>query len=208
LVFESPHITALHPTYGPVKASAVHYLEIEGTGFTCPDTNCTDLMVRFGEAPQYIYEKATWMNSTYVTCRVPKYTKPDVLRVELTLNDKDWTGDKKSYGFFDPYVLDVQPRLISTDGTTKIHIKGFGFVNSGETKALFNTTKYLYCGTDKSKCEKTATYIDKETLESETYQQINMNYDDGSNVLWSPIFVEASVYGEDFTDNKVDIYYY
>ena len=55
---------------------------------------------------------------------------PSVLRVELSLNGKDYTNDNQTYGFFDPYVLDVQPRLLSRDGSTKITISGFGFVDS------------------------------------------------------------------------------
>ena len=79
--------------------------------------------------------KAVWLNESFVRCKIPKYTKPDVLKVELTLNSKDYTNDGKTYGYFDPYVLNAEPRLISVEGTTKVRIKGFGFVNSSETKA-------------------------------------------------------------------------
>jgi len=30
-------------------------MEIEGTNFVCPDTNCTSLFVRFGEPDAAIY---------------------------------------------------------------------------------------------------------------------------------------------------------
>jgi hypothetical protein len=123
-------------------------MDIEGTGFKCPDVNCSGLKVKFGEAPNNaIYYKAKWLNETYVRVKIPKYTKPDVLRVELTLNTQDYTNDGKTYGYYDPYVLNAEPRLISVEGTTKVRIKGFGFVNSNETKALFNTpqTGNLQC---------------------------------------------------------------
>jgi hypothetical protein len=67
----------------------------------------------------------------------PKYTRPDVLQVEVTFNGQDYTNDKLTYGYFDPFVLDIQPRLISKRGTTQVHIKGFGFVNSPDTKSQF-----------------------------------------------------------------------
>lgn len=36
-----------------------------------------------------------------------------------------------------------------------------------------------------------------------------MNYNDtNTNVLWDPINVDASVYGNDFTDSTVQIWYY
>ena len=70
---------------------------------------------------------------------IPYYTKPDILRVEVTVNGKDYTNDKKTYtvnGIYNPIVLNAVPRLISVDGTTKVKIIGFGFVNSNETKSL------------------------------------------------------------------------
>lgn len=69
-------------------------MDIEGTNFKCPDVNCSGLKVRFGEPASAdsnkqsnaIYYKAKWLNETFVRVKIPKYTKPDVLRVELTLN--------------------------------------------------------------------------------------------------------------------------
>ena len=144
-------------------------MEIEGTNFKCPDTNCSQLYVRFGDPGAGIYEKGTWINETHIQCKVPKYTKPDVLRVELTLNGKDYTNNLKTYGYFDPYVLNAEPRLISVEGTTKVRIKGFGFVNSNETKSLISspTTNTLQCSSEN--CIKDATFIDKNTLETATY---------------------------------------
>jgi hypothetical protein len=49
----------------------------------------------------------TLVNSNTIKCKIPKYTKPDVLRVELTLNGDDYTNDNKTYGYYDPYVIDV-----------------------------------------------------------------------------------------------------
>jgi O-glycosyl hydrolase len=105
-------------------------------------------MVRFGEPSQGIYMKGTWLNETFIRCKIPKYTKPDVLRVELTLNGKYYTNDGKNYGYFDPYVLNAEPRLISVEGTTIVRIKGFGFVNSSQTQSLYsspNPSSTLLC---------------------------------------------------------------
>lgn len=84
------------------------------------------------------------------------------------MNGNDYTNDQKTYGYFDPYVLNAEPRLISVDGTTKVKIKGFGFVNSNETKALFSSNNNtLLCSG--AYCIKEATYIDKYTLETSTF---------------------------------------
>lgn len=49
LYYDSPHITKLTPTYGPVKHKEEIIMDIEGTNFKCPDASCNDLNVRFGE---------------------------------------------------------------------------------------------------------------------------------------------------------------
>jgi len=56
---------------------------------------------------------------------------------------------------------------------------------------------------------KDATYIDKNTLETATFPQSVVTYrETNENILWDPINIDASVYGNDFTDNNVEIYYY
>ena len=63
------------------------------------------------------------------------------------MNGESYTSDNKTFGYFDPFVIDASPRLISTDGKTLVDIKGIGFVNSGEARALFrNKTNPITCG--------------------------------------------------------------
>jgi aspartate carbamoyltransferase regulatory subunit len=65
-------------------------------------------------------------------------------------------------------VLNAEPRLISVEGTTKVKIIGFGFVDSKETKSLLNTTEHtLNCqGKD---CIKNAEFINTNTLITPTF---------------------------------------
>jgi len=137
-----------------------------------------------------------------VKCNVPQYTKPDVVNVELTINGESYTSDNRTFGFFDPFVLDAQPRLLSTDGTTQVSIKGLGFVESGQTKSLFSNRTYpLLCGSS-GQCSKTATFKDKHTLVTPTYPQSEVKYQTSSkNVMWDPMFVDATVIGDEFTEN-------
>ena len=95
--------------------------------------------MRFGSEANnnVINVKGTLVEAGVVQCLVPKYTKPDVLQVEVSLNGLDYTYDNMTFGYYDPYVIDVQPRLIAVDGTTDIKVKGLGFVNSGETKVRY-----------------------------------------------------------------------
>lgn len=72
-----------------------------------------------------------------IKCKIPMYTKPDVLPVQVTLNGIDYSNDDVKFGFYDPYVIDAEPRLIATDGSTRVTVKGIGFVDSGEAKTKF-----------------------------------------------------------------------
>ena len=57
------------------------------------------------------------------------------------MNGADYSNDKKTFGFYDPFVLDVFPKLISKTGSTKITVNGFGFVDtSKELKTKFEST--------------------------------------------------------------------
>lgn len=131
--YNSPHITSLTPSFGPVKSMNTTYMIIEGTDFACPDNNCTDLTVRFGpdKSHQAIYESAERISATQIRVKIPQYTRPDVLQVEVAMDGQQYTSDHKTYGYYDPYVLNAYPRLIALDGSTQITIKGIGFVNSG-----------------------------------------------------------------------------
>ena len=125
----------------------------------------------------------------------------------MTLNGYDYSNDNITFGFYDPYVIDASPRLISTSGTTRVTVKGIGFVNSGETKVVFeNPALPLKCPGD---CRKNADYIDKNHIIADTLPQQEVTYvSDGKSVMWDGFFIEASVYNNDFTDNRVALYYY
>lgn len=138
---------------------------------------------------------------------MPKYTKPDVLPVELTLNGQDYTYDNLTYGYYDPYIIDVEPRLIHVDGTTKVTIRGFGFVDSGELKALYdNTTSEITC---EGSCTKSATFVDKNHIKTTTFPQATTTYKkSGSSVMWDPVFIEAAVYSDKFTNENIKLWYF
>jgi hypothetical protein len=53
----------LHPAFGPVKAKKQNHLYMEGRNFKCPDTNCSNLRIRFTDpANNTINIKGEWMN--------------------------------------------------------------------------------------------------------------------------------------------------
>jgi hypothetical protein len=101
--------------------------------------------------------------------------------------------------------------LINSKGTTKVKLYGIGFVNSTGTylKSKFrsNLRGNLTCGT--GDCIKMATYIDKSTIQSDTYPQPLVNYQDNNDNIWyDGMATEGCVYGNTFTENGIEIYYY
>jgi len=199
----------LDPAFGPVKDPADTWVTLYGENFNCPDSECKDLTVRFGDPSEHtIFVKATWISSTKVKCRIPKYTRPNVLPVELTLNGRDFTNDNKTYGFFDPFVIDAYPRLIHVNGTTNVTVKGLGFVDSGETKAKFaNISDPIIC--EEGDCIKPAEFLDENHMLTPTFPQLKVLYRRSRySVMWDAIYIEVSVYADRFTDNRIALYYY
>ena len=91
------------------------------------------------------------------------WLKPDVLRVEITFNGIDYTSDNKTYGYYDPYLIDVKPRLIAKDGSTKLKLIGLGFADSGQIKVSFNNVSSpITC--HGQICSQPGTFVDSHTV--------------------------------------------
>ena len=169
--------------------------------------------MRFGEPGTAIYQKAIWVSNSHIRVKVPKYSKPEVLRVEVTVNGMDWSNDGKTYGYFDPYVLRAEPALVSVDGTTKIQIIGFGFVNSSTSKSMVRASSPAFTLVCQGKpCIRDATFINQNVIETYINPQSIINYkENDQNILWDAMSIDASIHGgnfNDFTDNGVQIFFY
>lgn len=125
----------------------------------------------------------------------------------MTTNGESYTNDNKTYGYFDPFVLDASPRLIAADGSTQMQVKGLGFVDSGQCKVSYNNrSSHITCsGGD---CVKSATFVDKNTLNTTAFPQAEMRYSSGGPVNWDPMYIDALVWGDQFTQNQVEVFYY
>jgi hypothetical protein len=85
---------AISPGYGHVKAFKETNIDIRGSGFECFDAECSDLKCRFGNSKDhYIYVQGEFISGESIRCKVPEYTKPDVLMVEVTVNGESYTSD-------------------------------------------------------------------------------------------------------------------
>jgi hypothetical protein len=83
------------------------------------------------------------------------------------MNGLDFTNDNKTYGYYDPYVIDAQPRLISVKGDTQVTLTGLGFVDSGEIKTKFtDRSEEIECSGNA--CVQNAKFLDANRIVSGT----------------------------------------
>lgn len=136
-----------------------------------------------------------------------------MLDVEVSMNGRDFSNNGKQFGFYDPFVLRVEPKLISKTGSTRVEIKGFGFVDSskvGGLKVLFdNDPSTYYCTGNKNKCVVDALYVDKNKISSPTLPFDMFRYGNNNKITDAdPVNVEVSVFNDKFTKNHIKVYYY
>ncbi len=84
--YNAPKINSITPAYGPVKSPNNETVDILGRNFQCPENDCSNLWVRFGDPEHGIFVKGEKVGEDRIRVQVPKYTKPDVLPVEITFN--------------------------------------------------------------------------------------------------------------------------
>ena len=212
--YDSPRVISISPSFASVKSKYTQKMTITGSGFVCDLEPCSDVWVRFGSFPDYIYKKGSIEVEGTITCEIPTFTKPDVLPVEVSINGFDYSNSNHTFGYFDPYIISVEPRLIAQDGSTEVTVKGLGFVDSGETKVRFEKPGYnLDCA---GGCVKTGEFVDKNHIKGQTvawadlhlYSTTSNDHTPSSFNITDPIYIEVSVFSDDFTENRLALYYF
>ena len=205
----APKIESIDPPYGYVRSNKQVILTVKGKNFKCPNDQCENVICRFGKEDNFIFSQGTLIKENEIQCKVPKYSKPDVLPIEITLNGQDYTNNGLEYGFYDPFIYKVTPKMISKKGNTKILIHGHGFVNTtgSHLKVRFGSKeKPLKC--KEGSCIIPGKYVDKNTIEAQTFPYNLVTYDDGKPIYNDEFPVEVMVYGDEFTENNVSVFYF
>jgi hypothetical protein len=65
------------------------------------------LIVRFGSESNATYVRGELLSDTKIKVSIPRYPQPDVLPIAVSFNKQDFTSDYVTYGFFDPFLLDI-----------------------------------------------------------------------------------------------------
>ena len=203
IYYEAPRITNTDPKSGPVKPDEDLNVTITGTNFFCGD-HCELARCRWGTHPYPIYTRAIVQDSKTIKCLIPQLSRPEVVEVEITLNDADYTQDHYTYSYFDAFVLDLSPHIGQQTGGTNITMYGFGFANTGDKlKCKFGSKENpILC--DNHPCVFTAQYVSATEVRCTAPPQSSMYYvNSGQNVGDTPFPVEIAVDGSKFTSSGI-----
>jgi hypothetical protein len=112
------------------------------------------------------------------------------------------------FGFLDPFILGITPRLISTHGSTKLNITGYGFVAMEEAKQLVvmkNDEETLQCSG--SICTKVYHVTNENSATIDTFDQAIV-FKSNKNIEFDPFTVNMMNPDGDFTKNDIMLWYY
>ena len=212
--FLMPNITAIEPQYGPLKSSEYQQITVKLDDYYC-SSNCDKIKCKFSSSDNIFVENGAYVGPNTIKCDVPHVKNPESYNVETSFNNgDDYTNNGKNYTFYDPYVIRVEPQMVSSKGNTTINIYGYGFANSGKNlKVLYGSEsdengRKLTCdyGDD---CVTQGEYVNSQLIRARTQPRKNVVVDKTGEVLGYDRFpVEVSVYNDDFTNNNVTIFYY
>ena len=211
--FLMPNITEIDPMYGPLKSSEYQQITVKLDDYYCTN-NCDKVKCRYKSSTNIFIEKGEYIGPNTIKCDVPNVNTPDSYNVEASFNDgDDFTNNGFNYTFYDPYVIRVEPQMVSSKGNTTIKIYGYGFADSGKNlKILFGSESNeigskLTC--DYKACTTQGEYVDSHLVKAVTYPRREVTVDRTGEILGHERFpVEVSVYNDDFTNNNVTIFYY
>mmetsp|Transcript_34677 Transcript_34677/g.53143 ORF Transcript_34677/g.53143 Transcript_34677/m.53143 type:complete len:161 (+) Transcript_34677:2709-3191(+) len=148
-------------------------------------------------------------DSGTVICQIPKYPAPETLDVDVSFNDQDYTNNGVKFGFLDPYIEAIHPRLISTKGTSKLTIYGYGFVQMEDTKSvvvLKNDDTAMDCSGQI--CSKVYAVKDEHTATVDSFERSVVMKKGGSNIGFDAFTINMMNPDGDFAKNNIFLHYY
>lgn len=205
-----PEIVSFWPLFGPLRKEAGGgELQITLDNYIC-NSDCDNYVARYRSTNNIFYEKCRYERPNTLNCTLPTVNRPEPFNVEVSADGIDFTNNNKNFTFYDPYILTVKPKMVSSRGGTKLDISGFGFANSGEEnlKVLFGSDDIkLRC--DLRNCMVTAQYVSELRVQATTYPMDKINdLVSGENIGFGSFPVEVAVHNNDFTNNNVTIFYF
>ena len=206
--YNSPVLQNIDPKFGKVKQENA-VLTVTGQHFECPDGDCSNVQCSFTSSNFKIVTNGTRSSSELAYCEIPSVSMPDTTQVQVTMNGVDYTPQKVNYTFYNAFVTSLNPSYIPVEGNTPVSVKGYGFADTSELKVQLQDSRdgsVLLCG--KNPCVLPATYVSPTEITFNAPARSTVTTTSGSPIDFNPIEVEASVYGDIFTTNNVQLNYY
>ena len=216
--FQMPNILDISPKFAPLKSAHQQKVKLTLDNYYIPEETLesNNLKCKFKSISQdsnkVFIENAEYKGPNEIECETPNVNTPESFNIEASFNNgDDYTNNNHNFTFYDPYIISIEPQMVSSKGGTNLTIHGFGFADSGsDLKSLFgnsvNENGTLFCNGDR--CIENAYYIDSNTISTITKPRNEISYRNGKPLGNERFPVEASVYNDDFTNNNITIFYY
>ena len=111
------HVAELAPSKGPSEGGA--FVNITGSGFSHRSALLSYMYARFNLTKVPV----VWVSSSEVHCVAPEHV-PGLARVELTLNDQQYTADGVLFEYQDTAVHSIEPSNGPVVGGTSVTVRG------------------------------------------------------------------------------------
>ena len=216
--FNLPNIVQIKPKYAPLEAKN-QQIEINFDNLNCKGKDdCTKgIKCRFTSTKkdsnkEFIMD-GKFIDINKIKCNTPNVNIPEEFRVEASINGgDDYTNNNFNYTYYDPFVLKVEPQMLRDSGNTELQITGYGFANTEQSmKVMFGDSDAENLKCNNGKClSSNVNYVDSTNLKAVSIPREEiMDKSTGKPIAYyKKIPVEVAIYNDDFTNNKVSVFYY
>jgi hypothetical protein len=210
-----PSIKSISPKFANFDEAGKIELNINLVeDYICNNENCKKFKCKYQSGQNEWIKDGAYVNPKLIRCSTPKTRSPEEYVVEISPIDQDlYTNNDKTFAYYSPYIIRVDPQMISSKGNTLIDIYGIGFANTtNDLKAQFGSSQKgneikLTCAN--GPCIQPAEYVDSTHLRTKSMPRNRIKVEATGEPLQGQKFpVEISVFNNDFSNNNIKIFYF
>ena len=216
--FNLPNIININPKYAPLEQKnqeivvTFDNLDCKGKDDCSKGIKCRFTATKEESNKEFIMD-GEFIGSNKIKCKTPNVNIPEEFNVEASINGgDDYTNNNFNYTYYDPFVLKVEPQMLRDNGNTEIKITGYGFANTGDSiEVLFGDSDKETLKCNQGKClSSQVEYVDSTCLNAKSIPREKvMDKSTGKPIAnYKKFPVEVAIYNNDFTNNKVSVFYY
>ena len=126
-LFVGPSINLIKPNYGKADNKDKNFkIEVIGKNFQCLSGKifkgkiiCPLLKCKFEfveNKENYLIVQGEFINKNLIKCPVPILSRPQVVILRIAIDNKDFTSKNIQFTYFDGFLVEIQPPIISPKG--------------------------------------------------------------------------------------------